>query len=112
MATAAGPFRCVVYQLNTGRQEFRHDALRYDVAYSYRLFPAIYDAKDVWEFDCVAELNGKYVVDGSHQMFLSPGLQFITQQWIFETSLQLPVIQDLDGPETDYRFVVGFRFQW
>ncbi len=44
--------------------------------------------------------------------FLPPGLQFITKRWIFETSLQLPLIQDINGPETDYRFVVGFRFQW
>ena len=102
----------VVYQLNTGRQEFRHDALRYDVAYSHRLFPAVYDAKDAWEFDGVAELNGRYVTDGSHEVFLSPGFQFITEHWIIETSVQLPVIQDIDGPETDYRFVIGLRFQW
>jgi hypothetical protein len=48
----------------------------------------------------------------SHEVFLSPGLQFITERWIFETSIQLPVVQDLDGPEADYRVVVGFRFQW
>ena len=82
------------------------------MAYSHRLLPAIYDTKDAWEFDCVAELNGRYVADGSHEVFLSPGFQFITEHWIFEASVQLPVIQDFDGPETDYRFVIGFRFQW
>ena len=102
----------LVYQLNTGGQEFRHDALRYDVAYSHRLFPERYDAKDAWELDCVAELNGRYIAGGSHEVFLSPGFQFITERWIVETSVQLPVIKDIDGPETDYRFVIGFRFQW
>ncbi len=47
-------------------------------------------------------------------MFLSPGLQFITERWILEASIQLPVIQKLnnDGPDTNYRLVLGLRFQW
>jgi len=102
----------LVYQFNTGGGKSRHDAVRYDVAYSYRLMPGRFEPGNAWELDAVAELNGRYITDGSHEIFLSPGLQFITTRWIFETSLQLPVIQDIDGPETDYRFVVGFRFQW
>ena len=102
----------LVYQFNTGGGKSRHDALRYDVAYSYRLTPGTYEPGHAWEINAVGELNGRYVTDGSHEIFLSPGLQFVTQQWIFETSIQLPVLQDLDGPETDYRIVVGLRFQW
>ena len=102
----------LVYQFNTGVGKFRHDALRYDVAYSYRLTPARFEPGNAWELDAVAELNGRYVTDNSHEIFLSPGLQFITKRWIFESSLQLPVVQDVDGPETDYRFIIGFRFQW
>ena len=102
----------VVYQLNTGRGTFRHDVVRYDVAYSYRVTPVRFELGNAWELDAVAELNGRYVADGSHEVFLSPGLQFITTRWIAEVSLQLPVVQNLDGPETDYRFVIGFRFQW
>jgi len=102
----------LVYQFNTGGGESRHDALRYDLAYSYRLTPATYEPGHAWEINAVGELNGRYVTDGAHEIFLSPGLQFVTQQWIFETSIQLPVLQDLDGPETDYRIVVGLRFQW
>ncbi len=62
----------------------------------------------------MAELNGRYTADGSHEVFLSPGLQFVTSQWVFETSIQLPVIQDLagDAAEAEYRLVVGVRFQW
>jgi hypothetical protein len=102
----------LVYQFSTGGGESRHDALRYDVAYSYRLTPARFEPGNAWELDAVAELNGQYTTSGSHEVFLSPGLQFITERWILETSIQLPVIQDLDGPETDYRLVVGLRYQW
>ncbi len=33
----------LVYQFNIGCGESRHDALRYDVAYSYRLFPEVFE---------------------------------------------------------------------
>jgi len=104
----------LVYRFNTGGGESRHDALRYDLSYSHRLFPESFEPGNAWELDAVAEMNGLYVADGSHEVFLSPGLQFITKQWILETSVQLPVIQELadNRAETDYRFVVGFRFQW
>lgn len=102
----------LIYQFNTGGGSFRHDTLRYDLAYSHRLFPEAYPQEQSWEFDAVAELNGRYGTDRTHEVFLSPGFQFITERWIFETSIQLPVIQSIDGPETDYRLVFGFRFQW
>ena len=104
----------LIYQFNTGGGEFRHDALRYDLAYSYQLAPAVYDADYNYEWNAVAEINGRYTADGSHEVFLSPGLQFVTEQWALEASVQLPVIQELvgDGPETDYRLVFGVRFQW
>ena len=104
----------LIYQLNTGRGEHRHDALRYDVAYSYRLLPAVHDAEQPYELNAVAELNGRYVADGSHELFFSPGIQFIAQRWGIEASVQLPVVQELadSRTETDYRVVVGLRFQW
>ncbi len=104
----------LVYQFNTGRDEFRHDALRYDMSFSYRLFPSTFAPDSTYEFDLVGELNGRYMTDGSHELFLSPGLQFITERWIIEAAVQLPVIQEFadNRAETDYRVVVGFRFQW
>ena len=102
----------LVYQFNTGRGEHRHDALRWDVAWSQRLFPGVYDPEDTWEFDAVAEVNGRAGTDGLHEVFLSPGLQFITERWLVESSIQLPVIQHVDGPEPDYRLVLGMRWQW
>ena len=88
--------------------------LRYDIAYSHRLYPAVYRADDAVEFDVVMELNGSYTADGSHEIFLSPGIQYITEKWIAEASVQLPVVQELDEGafETEYRVILGFRFQW
>ncbi len=104
----------VVYQMNTGRGQFGHDTLRYDVSFAYRLFWGVSQRDIAYELDAVAELNGRYTVDGSHEFYFSPGLQFITEQWVLEASIQLPVIQDLPSsqPEPSYRLVAGIRFLW
>jgi len=102
----------IIYQINTGRGDARHDALGYDAAYSFRVAPVEFGRDATSEFDMVAELNGVYRTDGSHTLYISPGFQFITADWIFETSLQLPVVQDGEAPETDYRVSMGLRFQW
>lgn len=104
----------VLYKFNTGRDPFRHDVVRYDLAYSFRVVPAVFAPGQLYSLDAVAELNGRYVTDGSHEIFLSPGLQLSAEQWTFEASIQIPVVQDLvgDGPETDYRIVTGLRFHW
>lgn len=104
----------LLYKFNTGRDPFRHDVLRYDLAYSYRVMPVVFAPGQLYSLDAVAELNGRYVTDGSHEIYLSPGLQLSAERWVFEASIQLPVVQDLvgDGPETDYRIVTGLRFHW
>ncbi|MEE8169221.1 MAG: transporter [Phycisphaerae bacterium] len=104
----------LIYQFNTGRREFRHDEIRYDAAFVHRLHPAVYEPGVNIEWNAVAELNGRYTADGSHEVFLSPGLQYNTEQWSLEASIQLPVIQELRGaqPETEFRIVLGLRFQW
>lgn len=104
------------YQINTGGGRQGHDTLNYDVAFSYRVYPAVYpeDARESVEWSAVAELNGHYTTDGSHEIFLSPGIQYRTEQWVWEASIQIPIVQDLSGtkPETDYRAVIGLRYQW
>ena len=104
----------LLYQFNTGGGERGHDVLRYDVSYSYRLYPERYDLDHTWEIDAVAELNGRYGADGSHQVFLSPGLQFIAERFTIEASIQLPVIQHLENgaPDSEYRLVAGVRYRW
>ena len=42
--------------------------------------PARFETGNAWELDAVAEMNGRYVTDGSAEVFLSPGLQFITER--------------------------------
>lgn len=104
----------LLYQLNTGGGQAGHDVLRYDLAYSYRLMPETFGTSNPYSFNVVAELNGRYLTDGSHEVFFAPGLQFAMPRWVLEASLQLPVVQDLSGgmPEDDFRLIVGLRFQW
>ncbi len=104
----------LLYQLNTGGGRSGHDALRYDLAYSYRLVPETFRTTNPYSIRAVAELNGRYLTDGSHEVFLAPGLQLAMPRWVLEASLQLPVVQELADhmPQDDYRIIVGLRFQW
>lgn len=104
----------MIYQLNTGSGLSGADSLRYDLGYSYRFYPERYTPGRAFQWDIVGEINGEYLTDGSHRVFLSPGLQYTVHRWRFETSIQLPVMQDLGPgrPETNYRIVTGFRYHW
>ncbi len=103
-----------IYQLNTGSGPSGADSLRYDLAYSYRFHPKRFTPGHAFQWDIVGEINGEYLTDGSHEIFLSPGVQYSLHRWRFETSLQLPVLQDLKPgrPEANYRIVTGFRYHW
>ncbi len=58
--------------------------------------------------------NGSPVPDtGGHVAFLSPGLQWVAlPQLLFEGSVQVPVVQDLNGTQSDHgiRVALGSRF--
>jgi len=97
------------------------DRLRYDLAYRYRLWPERFRGRLV-QLNGLVELNGSWTsvtrVDGrtlgdtgGNELFVSPGLQLVTSRFVVEASLQLPVVQDLRGPqlETDFVGVVGVR---
>jgi len=102
----------LIYQFNTGGGESRHDALRYDLAYSYRLTPARFEPGNAWELDALAELNGRYITDGSHEVFLSPDSQLATAKFRIEgmtcdgcaTGLRavLDKLPDVASAEVDY----------
>ncbi len=51
---------------------------------------------------------------GGTTVFLSPGIQFVTRRVIYETSIQIPVVQDLNGGqvETDFVASAGIRVQF
>jgi len=55
---------------------------------------------------------------GGHVLFLSPGVQVAALRWIVEASVQIPVAQDLNGPQTEADFVgvlsvrIPFEIPW
>lgn len=86
------------------------DQMRYDAALIYRLSPVEYTRANQPAFNGLVELNGLYETNGDNELFLSPGIQYVTIRWIVEATVQIPVWQDLDGrPESD--FIVGFGFR-
>ncbi|MDE2154282.1 MAG: transporter [Xanthomonadaceae bacterium] len=57
-------------------------------------------------------LNGLDAPDsGGTQWFVSPGLQFVTMNYVLEASVQLPVMQDMNGHALRDRYIfhIGFR---
>lgn len=115
----------LVYTLKTEAKGFEFgDTLNYDLAFGYRLIPAVYRTYPAKQLNLYLELNGSYSMknesggvtlddSGGHTLFLSPGIQFIPwRTFLVEASLQIPVWEDLNGvqPETDYAFLLGFRW--
>lgn len=51
---------------------------------------------------------------GGTQLFLTPGIQYVTKRWILEGAVQVPVVQDLNGTalENDYIVRAGVRFNF
>ncbi len=131
-----------VYTLQTGRHEFDADLLynvnteardldlgeelQYDLAYELRLFPWQWPERGTpSQLYAVIEANGRSIErarsngmelddTGGTVVFLSPGIQWVTQRIIYETSLQVPVIQNLNGSqvETDFVATAGVRIQF
>ncbi|MFQ5810875.1 MAG: transporter, partial [Armatimonadota bacterium] len=104
----------VVYKFNTGAGLDSDDQLRADVAYSHRVLEGQNRKLGPWGLYVIGEWNSRHITDGSSQMFLSPGVQFITARWILEAGVQLPTHQHMRAPrlETDDTVVVSFRFQF
>jgi len=112
----------LLYTVTTERQDFEAgDRLRYDLAYRYRLWPDRFRGR-LMQLNALIELNGSWTSvtrvegrtrgdTGGHVLFVSPGLQFITSRFVVEASLQLPIVQDLRGPqlETDLVGVLSVR---
>ena len=83
------------------------DLFRYDSAIIYRLRPAHYDSPNATALNALFELNGLYQTNGDNELFLSPGVQYVTTRWIAEATIQLPIWQELDHrPKAD--FILGF----
>ena len=117
----------VVYKINTKANDYEFgDTLAHDAAFQYRVWPwhlhergvpgFVYGALElngVWADR--SEADGNHLVDsGGYTMFFSPGLQYITKRWVAEASIQLPIVQELNGRqlETDFILTAGFRIQF
>jgi hypothetical protein len=101
------------------------DQARFDASLQYRLWPKTL-TNDVSEFLYgVLESNVLFLQknrvnsqadhnSGGSQWFLTPGLQYVTQRFVIETAVQIPVIQQLNGTALENDFIVrtGFRFNF
>lgn len=116
----------LVYSINTEAEGVeKGDTLAHDLSYQLRLFPRSWPDRGVpAQINFVMELNGLYAQKdevsgiksndfGGYQLYLSPGFQWVSRQFIIEGLFQQPIVQDLSGTqaEEDYRAILGVRFQ-
>ena len=110
------------FKYNSTHDGFRFGpVLRYDVSYSYSIYPA-------WpvpnaQLNFLLEFNGEHrepSADGSGKInnsggdtiFISPGIQYILlDNALLEASFQYPVVDQENGKQLsqDYRVLFGFR---
>lgn len=104
----------LLYKFNTAGGLDGDDEFRADLATTIRLLDGESETIGPWGLYAIGEINASYLTDGSHQVFGSPGVQFITPNVILEAGVQLPIAQDLKSPrlETDYTVVVSARIQF
>lgn len=121
----------LVYQINTEANNFRFgNRLRHDAAFEYRLLPWKLPEKGVPSFLYgVIELNGIWAeqnesagrdvsASGGYTLYVSPGVQYVTQRWVAEVSVQFPIVKELGGEavradlKSDYIINAGFRIQF
>lgn len=96
------------------------DTFTFDASLQYRLLPKQLSATSTAFLNGVIELN---VTDqrqntsngvnnknsGGTAVFIAPGLQYITQRWILESSLQIPIQTNNAPLENDYIARIGVR---
>jgi len=114
----------LTYQFNTEASNYEFgDILKYNLAYQRRVWPWKLPEKGVYsQLNLVFELNGEYTQkdksagslvkdSGGNTLFISPGIQWVAKRWVLESSIQLPLIKDLNGNqlETDYAIVTSLR---
>jgi len=114
------------YKINTEANNFEFgDIARLDASLQYRFWPCSLESGVpsflyvVFEGNLIHQnknrSNGAQDPNsGGTTLFLMPGLQYVTQRWIVEGGVQIPVVQDLNGTalEKDYIVRFGFRFNF
>lgn len=130
----------VQYKVNTEGKHFNAgNVFTHNFSFQYRVspkelvLPQTKDLFSLWSQDAsksflpnimylVLEANGLYrektkecsvtsANSGEYVLFLSPGFQFLAKNYVFETSLQLPVVHYRNGrqPRRKFTHVFGFR---
>lgn len=95
------------------------DNVRIDGSFQYRLIPhkltidTTHFINGVVELNIINQqedtLNGISSDNSSTQAFISPGLQYISQKWIVETNVQIPLNNNNSVLQTDYIARIGIR---
>lgn len=111
------------YQVNTEANNFKFgNEYRLDTVVKYRLFPRqlqsgvggffYLDLESNLIIRDNNQINGSENPDtGGTTLMVAPGLQYITRKFVFETAVQLPAHQDLNGNalENDFITTVSIR---
>jgi hypothetical protein len=114
----------LTYTFNTTANQFEFgDVLAYTVGYQRRVWPITLPERGLYaQWNVVLEANGQWEQQakshggrldntGGHLLFLSPGVQVATKHFVIESSIQLPVLQNLNGNqvEPDFTLVGSIR---
>lgn len=114
------------YQENREANGFEFgDETRLDMSWQHRLWPRNLGSGVPGFLYGVLELNALHQSrnrlngqgdpnSGGETVWLSPGLQFVTQRWVLEAVAQKPVSQNLNGValENDLIFTLSFRIKF
>ncbi|MBI2504146.1 MAG: transporter [Candidatus Latescibacteria bacterium] len=114
-----------VYWFNKEADGFEFgDALNYDLAVGYRIHPSVYQTYPSPYATVYLEANGQFgwkdragrqiaADSGGHTLFLSPGIQYVPfRSLALEASVQIPVLQDLNGTQLGTNLVFKTGIQW
>lgn len=115
------------YKFNREANQFDFgDVFQYNFAFEKRILPVTLPDKGIYsQWNALLEFNGSVAGkneslgvnvanSGGHTLFLSPGIQYVSQRTIYEFSFQQPISQDLNGNqlETDYKLALSARIQF
>jgi hypothetical protein len=114
------------HKLNTRANGFEYgDEARLDGSFQYRLWPRELEGGVPGFLYGILEGNlsyrprnklagNKVGSSGGTSLFIAPGLQYVTQRWILEAIVQIPVFQDLNGTALKDSYTVrsGFRLNF
>jgi len=114
------------YQRNGKARDFKvGDTVRADASLQYRLFPVNLTEDTLSFINGLLEVNlvfqdkhKKRSMNNPHSggttLFITPGLQYVTGRYIIEGSVQIPILQNLNGTalKNDYISRIGFRINF